>query len=106
MEVIDKLPQEVMESICDAGTDLVSELMSVLQRHDLGHEHALAVIAVATAGVALASKADSEQVKECIESVTPMWREEIRPEGRGIVFDPEHRRPGYVQPERDLSQEN
>lgn len=100
------MPDDRFEAICDAGVELVKRLIEVLQEFDLGIENASAVISVAAAGVAKGSKIGSKEVTEMVDSVIDMWREEKHDGQSGIVFDPAHRRPGFVPAVRDSSKEN
>lgn len=106
MQIIEKMPSERFETICDAGVELVKRLIEVLGEFGLGLEHGSAVIAVAAAGVAKGSQIKPDDVAEMVESVIHMWREEKRDGKSGIVFDPAHRRDDYVAPGRDASREN
>lgn len=106
MQIIEKMPDEQFEEICDAGVELVQELVKVLERHGLGLEHGSTVLAVAAAGIAKGSHIVMSDFVETIESVAPMWREESRQGKRGIIFDPAHRRSDYVAVELDPSAGN
>lgn len=106
MQIIEKMPDEQFETICDAGVELVQRLTDVLEKFGLGLEHASAVIAVAAAGIAKGSRIKSNELTDMVEAVIHMWREEKRGGENGIVFDPAHRRVGYNPPARDASKEN
>ena len=106
MQIIEKMPDEQFETICDAGVDLVKELVAVLNRHGLGLEQATSVLAVAAAGIAKGSNVKLTEFLEAAELVQPMWREENRGGQQGLVFDPAHRRIDLVPQVRDTSTEN
>ncbi len=106
MEIIEQMSSERFETVCDAGVDLVKELFAVLKKFNLTPGDAMAVIGIAVAGVAKGHKIPQEDLLECLDVAGKMWREEQRPEGTGIVFDPIHRRPEYVEPARDMTSEN
>lgn len=108
MEIIEvaKMEEERFDSICDAGVELVNELVSIMQRRGLESSDALAVISIAMAGVIKGSNVDRADVETAVDQAGHMWRTEVRNGETGIAFDPMHRRPDYVAPERDLASEN
>lgn len=106
MEIIEKMEDNTFDDILDAGVELVAALVPILQKRGLGLEHASAVVAVAAAGIAKGSNLRSGEVAEMVDAVISMWREQERDGQSGVVFDPPHRRPGFVAQERDTKSEN
>lgn len=96
MEVIEKMPDDQYDSICNAGVDLVNVLFEVLGRHGIPSSQAFNVMAVAAAGVVRASGLTASHLGQGIESVIHMWRIEDVDGCRQAVFDPPHLRPGFV----------
>jgi hypothetical protein len=106
MQIIDKMPSEQFEKVCDAGVDLVKELINVLNRFGLGQEHAAGVLAVASAGITKGSHLELDEFSEMISAIGPMWRQVVQSGQNGIVFDPAHRRPGFEPVQRNVELEN
>lgn len=106
MQVVEKMEDDRFESICDAGVELVKHLAKILQDRGLDLADASAVIAVANAGVVKGSNIKSSDMKEMVDSVIGYWREEHTKDGRGVVFDPPHRRPDFNPIVRNPSSEN
>lgn len=106
MEIIEKMPTEAFDNICDAGVELVKQLVVILGRFGLGPENAISVLAVATAGIAKGSQVETDDFVQMFESISPMWSVRAQNGRNGIVFDPVHRHPNFTYPVVDPSTQN
>jgi hypothetical protein len=96
IQIVEKMPEAKFDDVCDAGVELFRALVAVLNRRGLGLEHAVSVLTVASAGVVAGLEIEMPDLRAGANSMSQMWRTEIRPEGPGLVFDPAHRRPDHV----------
>lgn len=101
MEIIEKMPDDERDTICEAGVDLVAELTNVLKRHGLEGHNAFNVLIVAAAGVAAASELTSHDLADGVDAVRHMWRVQDDRGERVAVFDPTHLRSDHTSHDLD-----
>lgn len=107
MDVIIPMSEDRFDIVCEAGVKLVEQLKQVLAASGLGPEDAANVLAMATGGVIKSTDIDPEQFMKAAYISYQMWRQQEDVEGiEGAVFDPPHKRPGFVPKARDLQSEN
>lgn len=106
MQVIEKLPSTEFETICDAGVELLKKLFMIMDERGIGLEHAASVLAVCAAGATKGNPITPSQFASAIDSVSPYWRSVDNGKVSGVVFDPAHRRDGYVIPDRETGSDN
>ncbi len=106
MQIIEKMNDNRFEKIIDAGAEMVGELVKLMEKYGIPASDASNVMAVASAGVAVGSGLKLEDFSHAVELSSAMWRTEVRNGEEGIVFDPPHRREGFVGVGRDIEKEN
>lgn len=107
MEIIKPMKEEKFDVVCDAGVKLIEQLKLVLRSSGLGPDQAANVLAMATGGVIKSLNIDPGQFLESTSICCRMWRQEDGVKGlNGAVFDPPHKRPGFVPVSRDPMTEN
>lgn len=107
MQVVNPMSREKFEVVCDAGVKLVEQLKRVLASSGLGPEEAANVLAMAAGGVIKSTDIEPDQFMEAAYISYQMWRQRDGVTGiAGAVFDPPHKREGFVPVERDRSMEN
>lgn len=107
MQVINPMSDEKFDAVCEAGVELVKKLRLLLITNGLGSEEAANVLAMAVGGVIKGTDIEPDQFMQAAYVSYQMWRQEEGLEGiEGLVFDPPHKRPGFVPVERDPLTEN
>jgi hypothetical protein len=107
MQVINPMSDEKFDTVCEAGVELVKKLRLILITNGLGPEEAANVLAMAVGGVIKGTDIEPEQFMQAAYVSFQMWRQEEGIEGiEGLVFDPPHKRPGFVPVARDFAAEN
>lgn len=106
MQIIEKMNDDSFDQICDAGAEMVAELVKIMDKHGIPLEQASNIMAVAAAGVTVGGGLELDKFSVAVELSVPMWRAEVRNGVQGIVFDPPHRRPDFVGVKRDATKEN
>jgi hypothetical protein len=88
MKIINKMPDVVFETICEAGVDLINQsLIPLLNKKDINLSEAANVMAVTVAGVLKASNISIEEFITAVEAISPMWTNETKGNERGVVFN-------------------
>jgi hypothetical protein len=107
MQVINPMSDERFDAVCEAGVELVKKLRLVLIANGLASEEAVSVLAMAVGGVIKGTDIEPEQFMRAAYMSFQMWRQEEGIDGiEGLVFDPPHKRPGFIPVARDPSMEN
>lgn len=107
MQVIKPMSDDKFDIVCDAGVKLIDQLKQVLATTGLGPDEAANVLAMAVGGVIKSLNVEPEHFMQAVFISYQMWRQQPGVRGlAGAVFDPPHKRPGFVAVERDRSQEN
>lgn len=107
MQVINPMSDDKFDTVCEAGVELLKKLRLILVTSGLGPEEAANVLAMATGGVIKSIDIDPDEFMQAAYVSFQMWRKEDGLEGiESLVFDPPHKRPGFVPVKRDTSTEN
>jgi hypothetical protein len=107
MQVINPMGEEKFDVVCETGVKLVEQLKKLLETSGLGPQEAANVLAMATGGVIKGLGVDPEQFMQAAFVSYQMWRKEDGAPGlNGTIFDPPHKRPGFIPVSRDASTEN
>jgi hypothetical protein len=97
MQVINPMSDEKFDTVCEAGKQLVEQLKRILDMAGLAPEEAANVMAMAAGGVIKSGEIDPEQFMQAAYVSYQMWRQDPGTRGiDGVVFDPPHKRPGFV----------
>lgn len=107
MEVVKPMSESKFDIVCEAGVKLIEQLRHVLKASGLGPEEAANVLAMATGGVIKSLNVEPDQFMQAACISYQMWRQDPEKKGiAGAVFDPPHKREGFVPAPRDRSTEN
>lgn len=107
MQVIKPMSEDKFDSVCEAGKKLVEQLKRILDMAGLAPEEAANVMAMAVGGVIKSGDIDPEQFMQAAYISYQMWRQDPDVSGiEGVVFDPPHKRQGFIPVDRNRSLEN
>jgi hypothetical protein len=107
MQVVNPMSSEKFDTVCEAGKKLVEQLQRILDLAGLAPEEAANVMAMAVGGVIKSGEIDPEQFMQAAYISYQMWRQDPDVSGiEGAIFDPPHKRAGFVPVPRDRSAEN
>ena len=107
MVVINPMSDQKFDTVCEAGVKLVEQLKQVCIQAGLNPNEAANVLAMAAGGVIKSLDVDPEQFMQAAYVSFQMWRQQQGIAGiEGAVFDPPHKRPGFVPVAKDRTQEN